>query len=104
MKKINKTLLSLGTIATTVAPVAAVVSCGSESVRKFNILPTYTGQADQLIALGVHADYYPMQLNAHHPFSYLTNPSQFMVKQTQEFKQKFSAAVSGIMPKTQGPS
>jgi len=56
MKKISKILLTTGTIGAIAAPVAAVVSCGTEKVRHFNILPTYTGQADQLIALGVKAD------------------------------------------------
>lgn len=104
-RKIKLAAMSIGTIGTIVAPVASLVACGNKSeVRHFNLLPTYTGQEDQLIALGIHADYYPLQLEASAPYEYLTNPGKFMVKQSQEFKDKFQKRLADLMPKTKGTS
>ena len=80
MKKniFKKSLVTLGGITGVVAPLATVVACGDSSaseVKHFKLLPTYTGQADQLIALGIKPDYYPLQLDAKEPFGYLINPS-----------------------------
>ena len=103
MKKMKKLLLGVGTATTVIAPVAMVVSCGGEQkTEHFNLLPTYTGQVDQLIALGIHADYYPLQLNEDHPYGYLTHPGDFMFMQNDEFKKKFAARVKNLMPKRVG--
>lgn len=103
--KLKIAAMSVGTIGTIVAPVASLVACGGKTeVRHFNLLPTYTGQIDQLIALGVHADYYPLQLEATAPYEYLLNPGKFMVKQSDEFKAKFQKRLADLMPKTKGTS
>jgi len=107
MKKINKTLISLGTVAATIAPVVTVLSCGSNSedgTRKFHILPTYTGEADQLLSLGVHSDYYPLQLNSKAPFDYISNAAKYMTQQSPDFKNKFQERLNNLMPKIQGAS
>ena len=103
--KLKKTMVGLGAATAVIVPIATVVSCGSgESVRHFNILPTYTGQADQLIALGIHSDYYPMQLNVAHPYDYLTSPGKYMTKQSGTFKTKFTRKLANLLPKTKGVS
>ena len=105
MNKIKKSMLFVGTAATIIAPITTVVACGGDegdNTEHFNLLPTYTGQEDQLIALGIHADYYPLQLNEKSPYSYLTNPGQFMKLQDNDFKAKFAKRVAGLMPKRQG--
>ena len=102
MKKYKKALLGMGTITTVIAPVAMVVSCGKQETEHFNLLPTYTGQADQLIALGIHADYYPWQLSETHPYEYLTSPGQYMLLQDNKFKKDFAARVKDLLPKKQG--
>ena len=103
MKNFKKIGLAAGAFAAVGAPIATVVACGGEQkTEHFNLLPTYTGQEDQLIALGIHADYYPLQLNEDHPYGYLTNPGQYMVMQNDGFKKKFAARVKNLMPKRVG--
>lgn len=104
MKKIITSL----TIASTLAPMAAVVSCSSNdeqgNIRKYHLLPTYTAQADQLISLGIKPDYYPLQLDQNKIFNYLSNPSQFMEVQSEEFKRDFSNKIQTLLPKDRGSS
>lgn len=66
--KLKIAALSIGTIGTILAPVATLVACNdsnvsdtssADSIATYKVLPTYTGQADQLIALGIKSDYYP---------------------------------------------
>lgn len=67
-------------------------------------MPTYTGQEDQLMALGVNSDYYPLQLNTRKPFDYLTNADKYMTQQSGDFKLKFQAKLNNLMPAIKGPS
>ncbi len=89
-----------------IAPLASVVSCdnGGVSTKEYKILPTYTGQADQLIALGIKADYYPLQLDQKAPFAYLTNPVQYMFGQSDEFKTAFAKKIAALVPDSKGTS
>ena len=80
----GKTLMTIGAMGVIAAPIATVVSCGTSSQQEekhYKLLPTYTGQADQLIALGISPDYYPYQLNQTKAYGYLTNPAQYMEAQ-----------------------
>jgi len=105
MKKINKALLGLGTLGAAVAPLASVVACGgSENVTNYKILPTYTAQADQLIALGIKPDYYPYQLDKTDIFGYLKNPGTFMEVQDQAFKTAFTNKIHELTPSARGTS
>ncbi len=88
-------------VGMTVAPVAAVVSCGASSIKMkdYKLLPTYTGQADQLISLGISPDYYPLQLNQTKPYKYLTNPALYMGLQKElnpSFATKFDAKIKEL--------
>lgn len=106
MKTHSKKFLAIGTMAGITLPLATTLACGnpSDGIRHFNIFPTYTGQADQLIALGINADYYPTQLNLKNPYKYLTSPQQYMVVQDTEFKNAFATALNKLIPETIGPS
>ena len=101
MNLLKKTALSIGAAATVIAPLATVVSCGSttQNEKHYKLLPTYTGQADQLIALGISPDYYPYQLNQTKAYKYLTDPSLYMTEQAKvnpEFARKFDAKIKQL--------
>ena len=56
------------------------------------------------MALGVHSDYYPLQLNTRRPFDYLTNADKYMTQQSEKFKLKFQGKLNNLMPAIKGPS
>lgn len=106
MKK--KIFLGAGIAVATATPVALIATAFStpknDYVDKYSLLPTYTAQADQLIALGIKPDYYPYQLDQHSVFSYISNPTAFMFGQSDEFKRKFGMKIKSLIPSAQGTS
>ena len=96
MKK-YKIIKSLTILPTVSLPIIAIISCSSD-INHYPLLPTYTGIADQMLALKIIPDYYPLQLGADKPFSYLTNPRKFMIGlQDNPFKQKFIKQIEKFM-------
>ena len=95
-------MLSVGVATTAIAPLATVISCGISSEQQekhYKLLPTYTGQADQLIALGISPDYYPYQLKQTHAYGYLTNPAQYMgvqKKANPAFAKAFNEKIASL--------
>lgn len=96
----KKHILGIALSAAVAAPVVASVSCSwidDKSVNHYRLMPTYTGEADQLIALGIKPDYYPLQLDAKKPYDYLTNPSEFLSMQNPQFRDAFASKISSLM-------
>lgn len=98
--KIFKLFLPLSIVGVSVVPLVTTISCSPYvQLDRYKILPTYTGQADQLISLGIAPDYYPLQLNQSKPYEYLTNPGKFMGMQNQvnpDFAQAFNSKISSL--------
>lgn len=68
MKKINKTILSLGSLVMTMAPVAAVISCSKNNGNTIkgiegNIYAARTANIDNLVALGYQPKYVNKQFD-----------------------------------------
>lgn len=93
-------VLGIGTAAAVATPVVASVSCSwinDKSVNHYKLMPTYTGEADQLLALGIKPDYYPLQLDSTKPYEYLTNPAKFLNIQDNQFREAFSNKIKSLM-------
>ena len=98
MKKYH-IIKSIAILPTASLPIIAAISCSSD-ITHHPLLPTYTGIADQMIALKIIPDYYPLQFGVDKPFSYLTNPKKFMVDLANHpFKQKFVRQIENFMSK-----
>lgn len=81
-------------------PIVSISACSQYENNRYQILPTYTGQADQLLALNIVPDYYPLQLNSLKPYNYLQKGlSKFMIGQSNEFKEKFELKILSMLSK-----
>lgn len=93
-------VLSLSAASIVATPIIVVsVLKPIVKMKKYKILPTYTGQADQLIALGIAPDYYPVQLNEKHAYKYLTDPRVYMDVQHEvnpDFARKFEDKIKSL--------
>ncbi|RTZ68029.1 MAG: hypothetical protein DSZ21_02545 [Tenericutes bacterium] len=93
-------MLSLSAASIVATPIIVVsVLKPIVKMKKYKILPTYTGQADQLIALGIAPDYYPVQLNEKHAYKYLTDPRVYMDVQHEvnpDFARKFEDKIKSL--------
>ena len=83
-KKTKKYLISmLATISIVIGTTTIISSCTKKTSAnvqeqiKYDIMPTYTSQADNLLALGITPDYYPQQMywKKNSPYDYL-NPQK----------------------------
>lgn len=71
-------LLSFGiSVATIASSCTKTSSTNIQEQIKYDIMPTYTSQADNLLALGITPDYYPQQMywKKKAPYDYL-NPQK----------------------------
>ncbi|WP_051675818.1 Vmc-like lipoprotein signal peptide domain-containing protein [Ureaplasma canigenitalium] len=111
-------LLSL-TLGATVTSVA--VACNNENRKgsdsghtlghskiRYKIMPTYSSQADNLIALGITPDYYPHQLywKGNKPFPYLDATSNSQIFQRSiykkpDFRKKLGDKLTSLFDKVQ---
>ena len=97
--KLRNKFVSLGTALMASTPIIGVVSCATKiKVSHYPLLPTYTGQADQLIALNVLPDYYPLQLGATEPYDYLSpGLKKYMYDPSSTFAQNFEKKITSMM-------
>ncbi|WP_303923644.1 Vmc-like lipoprotein signal peptide domain-containing protein [Ureaplasma parvum] len=100
-KKTKKYLISMfTTISIVIGTTTIISSCTKKTSTnvqeqiKYDIMPTYTSQADNLLALGITPDYYPQQMywKKNAPYDYL-NPQkpnyQRWFYQKDDFANKF---------------
>lgn len=96
---IKKLSITTGSILISVTPIVGVISCTNNiEVSRYPLLPTYTGQADQLLALNIIPDYYPLQLGAKEPYAYLRpGLRKYMYDPESKFAHKFENKIISMM-------
>ncbi|WP_208895028.1 iron ABC transporter substrate-binding protein [Ureaplasma diversum] len=97
-RRFKKLVIALGAVGviTTTSVGFLIASCTTQKKQEpYKVMPTYTSQADTLLALGITPDYYPRLLNSkdNRPFAFL-DPNSNEFKNNQVFdKPEFKAGL-----------